>query len=303
MHESRLFKILYYMLSHKRVTAGVLAEHFEVSVRTIYRDVDALSAAGVPVYAEKGRNGGIRLLEDFVLDKTVFSEQERQRILTGLQSLSVVDQGYDEDVLTKISALFHMPMENWIEVDFSRWVDKTQDNEKFEALKNAIINHRVVEITYAGIQGLQTVRRVRPIKLQYKSKAWYLKAYCMTKEDFRLFKFNRILDLTVLEETFLPIEFPDEKVPTDTIDEKVTLRFEREAAYRVYDEFDASQVKIQEDGSLLVSAHLPIDAWLTGYLLSFGTQVEIIEPVKLNDAITQQVIEILKKQNMDKLTS
>lgn len=295
MHESRLFKIIYYLLSNKKATAPELAEKFEVSVRTIYRDIDALSAAGVPVYAESGRNGGIRLLDDFVLDKAMLSEQERREILIALQSMSAVEHVDERDMLTKLSALFHLSAENWIEVDFSRWGDNTQDNEKFESLKTAIIHHLAVEITYVGLQGVQDVRKVLPLKLQYKSKAWYLKAYCMQKEEFRIFKFNRILNLTVLKESFKPIEFPNDQEPSIGICEKVILRFSKDAAYRVYDEFEAAQVKKQKNGDLLVSAQMPNDAWLTGYLLSFGTQVEVMEPVSLKNAIVKQANDILKK--------
>ena len=104
MQESRLFQILYHLLQHSQATAPQLAEKLEVSVRTIYRDIDALSSAGIPVYTEAGRNGGIHLMEDFVLDRSLLSKQEKQEILSALQSLSAV--GHDLAILEKLSGLF-----------------------------------------------------------------------------------------------------------------------------------------------------------------------------------------------------
>ena len=135
MQESRLFKIVYHLLDKGRATAPELAEKFEVSVRTIYRDIDALSSAGIPVYAETGRNGGIHLMNDFVLDKAVLSEEEKQEILTALQSINYTQHISGSQTLQKLSAIFHLSSENWLEVDFSRWGNKGSDNEKFELLK------------------------------------------------------------------------------------------------------------------------------------------------------------------------
>ena len=132
MQESRLFKIVYHLLDKGQATAPELAEKFEVSVRTIYRDIDALSGAGIPVYAEAGRNGGIHLMNDFVLDKAVLSEEEKQEILTALQSVNSTNNMGSNQTLQKLSAIFHISSENWLEVDFSRWGNKGTDNEKFE---------------------------------------------------------------------------------------------------------------------------------------------------------------------------
>lgn len=79
MQESRLFRILYYLLDKGQATAPELAEKFEVSVRTIYRDIDAMSSAGIPIYVTTGRNGGIRFLDGHILDKTFFSSGENRK--------------------------------------------------------------------------------------------------------------------------------------------------------------------------------------------------------------------------------
>ncbi len=294
MREGRLFKIIYHLLDKGYATAPELAEKLEVSVRTIYRDIDALSGAGIPVYAEAGRNGGIYLLDDFVLNRIVLSEQEKQQILTALQSLAAVGNVYEENILEKLSALFRVPSDNWFEVDFSRWGDKERDNEKFELLKSAVVHCRCVRITYANSYEEIGERTIQPLKLSFKGQAWYLKAYCMEKQDYRIFKLTRILDLEIMDETFLPRPFL-EKETLPPLYNQITLRFSKEVAYRVYDEFDIEQIKRQENGDLLVSARLPEDNWFVGFLLSFGTRVEVIEPAYLREVLAEQALMIYEK--------
>ncbi|MDE7298291.1 MAG: YafY family transcriptional regulator [Lachnospiraceae bacterium] len=303
MRESRLFRIVYYLLDKGQTTISQLAESLEVSVRTIYRDIDALSEAGIPVYAERGRNGGVRLLDDFVLKRELLSERERKELLAALQSLTAAGHTYDTAVLQKLSALFQVSSEEWYEVDFSRWGEKTQDNEKFELLKRAVIHHRCVRIAYAGTCGEESERTVWPLKLSYKSKAWYLRAWCTEKRAFRLFKLNRILRWELLNEEFAPPAWPEAEQKSEaapagepkTEQEIVRLRFPKEMAFRVYDEFDETQVKREENGDFLVSAPMPVDAWVLAFLLSFGAQVEVLEPAYLRELLAVKVMELYEK--------
>lgn len=278
MQESRLFRIVYCLLEKGQATASELAERFEVSVRTIYRDIDSLSAAGIPIYAESGRNGGIRLMPDFVLDQTVLSEEEKQEILSALQSINITQNMGESQTLQKLSALFDLPSDKWLEVDFSRWGDQKFDNEKFELLKRAVIRCKSVRIRYAGADGTERERTVQPHKLVYKSKAWYLKAFCMEKQEMRTFKLNRILDYEILEEDFvrrrIPVETDDAPIDCSLI----TLRFPKEMAYRVYDEFDKTRIRKEENGDLIASAAMPEGAWLTGFILSFERRWRFFPP-------------------------
>ena len=302
MQESRLFRIVYFLLNRGQVTAAELAREFEVSVRTNYRDIDALSGAGIPVYAETGRNGGISLLDNYVLDRTLLSEKERQDILAALQSLSAAGNTCDKATLDKLSALFRLPSDNWYEVDFSRWGEVAQDNNKFEDLKKAVVCHRCVQISYVGAYTAESSRKIHPLKLLYKSRAWYVKAYCAEKKDFRLFKLNRIIRWELLEEEFIPVSWPEpseeEKTPEQD-QTPIVLRFSREVAYRVYDEFDLNHIQEQENGEMLVTAYMPQDGWLTGFLLSFGAQVEVISPAYLREVLAAQAREIYEKNRAD----
>lgn len=295
MKESRLFKIVYHLLDKGQATAPELAEKFEVSTRTIYRDIDALSGAGIPVYAEAGRNGGIHLLNDFVLDKAVLSEEEKQEILTALQSINSTNHMSSHQTLEKLSAIFHMSSENWLEVDFSRWGNRGTDDEKFELLKAAVIHQKCVKITYASSCGTIRERIVQPLTMSYKSMSWYLKAYCTEKRDYRIFKLTRIIDFEMLADGFCKSSFPELDETLGKSYNTIVLRFPRNMAYRVYDEFDKTQVSKTENGDLIVSVEMPEDEWLIGYLLSFGTQVDIIEPAYLKDIVAEQAKKIYEK--------
>lgn len=298
MRESRLFKIIYYLLDKGTATAAELAERFEVSVRTIYRDIDALSSAGIPIYTEMGRGGGIRLLSDFVMDQTVISEQEKREILSALRGMEMVSGAPDKDMIEKLSALFRVRAVDWLEVDFSRWGDKPRDNERFKVLKSAILQNRCVMIMYADSFGRTDERVIQPLQLFYKSKDWYLKAYCRLRKDFRLFKLNRILAWEILEESFVPMEFPEFDNADGKSSARIILRFPKEMAYRVYDEFDIDQIRSEDNGDMVVNAKMPEDAWLTGYLLSFGTQVEIVEPAYLRGIIAAEAKRIYDKNKI-----
>lgn len=295
MQESRLFKIVYYLLDKGQATAAELAEKFEVSARTIYRDIDALSGAGIPVYAEAGRNGGIHLLNNFILDKAVLSEEEKQEILAALQSINTAKNMSGSQTLQKLSAIFGLNSDNWLEVDFSRWGNKGTDNEKFELLKSAVIHKKCVKITYADSYGETGERVVYPLKMAYKSTAWYLKAYCTKKQDYRIFKLTRIIDFEILKESFLCRPFPETDEEAGQPYEAIVLCFPKSMAYRVYDEFDNSQIKRCENGDLVVSVNMPEDDWLTGYILSFGGQAEIVEPVYLKNKIAETAKKIYEK--------
>lgn len=200
MQESRLFKIVYHLINKGQATAPELAEMFEVSVRTIYRDIDALSNAGIPIYATNGRNGGIKLLDNFVLSKSAFSEQEKREILMGLRSLSIAQYPEANDVISKLSALFQMNTDNWIEVNLTRWGSITEREQKmFTSLRKSVINKIQIELEYFNINGEASKRIAEPGKLVYRDKAWYLYGFCLMRNDWRLFRLTRIRNLILTD--------------------------------------------------------------------------------------------------------
>ena len=200
MQESRLFRILYYLLDKGRATAPELAEKFEVSVRTIYRDVDAISSAGIPIYVTTGRNGGIHFLDDHVLNKSFFLDSEKLEILSSLQSLSAVQYPEVDTILNKLGAIFQTSLTDWIDVDFSRWGSVAEsENRLFRQLKQAIFENRKITFDYHASSGDSCKRNVYPYKLVYKDKAWYLYALCLSRNENRLFRLSRIKNINLTE--------------------------------------------------------------------------------------------------------
>lgn len=288
MQESRLFKMIYYLLDKGTATAPELAEKFEVSVRTVYRDMDALSDAGIPVYATPGKGGGISLLEDYTIDKTMISKEEQQQILMALQSLSITSQNMD-GLLLKLGALFRQNNPDWIQVDFSRWGNTDADQKKFSLIKTAILKKQLLTFRYCSSSGISSTRQVKPAKLIYKSSAWYLQAYCMEKNDYRIFKLTRIDHIALLNTYFTDTLMPPlvESSLSETSPPLIKMQFKPEAAYRVYDEFNPSEIQRLENGDLMVSCPFPEDIWLYGYLLSFCGYADVIEPAHVKKKLAE----------------
>ena len=164
MKDNRLFRILYYILEKGKVTASELADKFEVSVRTIYRDIDSISSAGIPIYALQGKGGGIEIAEDFVLSKSLLSENEKQQIMSALQGLDNTTVQHENELLIKLSALFKMKNTSWIEVDFNNWQNNKVSEKAFNDIKFAILNKHKISLLYYAVYGVQTERSCKPVR-------------------------------------------------------------------------------------------------------------------------------------------
>ncbi len=299
MQINRLFEIIYILLSKKTITAKVLAERFEVSVRTIYRDIDTLSSAGIPIYASPGKGGGISLLEDYVLDKSVLSEREQDEILYALQSLAITQTPETDKVFSKLSSLFNKNKTSWIEVDFSPWGSDGNRTCQFIIIKDAILSRRIIEFNYFSSSGEKSIRRVEPVKLVFKVNAWYLQAFCLTRNTFRIFKITRMSDVLMTPVSFSEKDF--EELPESDQEQEtqkwidICLKISAQGAYRVYDEFDENDITKNQDGSFIVTASLPENRWLIRYILSFGADVEVLAPPNIRDMIRSELTEIISK--------
>jgi predicted DNA-binding transcriptional regulator YafY len=299
MQMNRLFEIVYILLNKKTTTAKELAEKFEVSVRTIYRDIDMLSSVGIPIYASQGKGGGISLLEDYILNKSVLSEEEQNEILFALQSLTVTQNPETDRVLSKLSSLFNKSKTNWIEVDLSPWGSDKNKRCEFTLLKDAILNHQIVEFTYFNSSGEKSTRKVEPLKLIFKVNAWYLKGFCLTKDEYRTFKISRMFHVEITQESF-KYRSPDEV----SIDEKdqnsqnwihVQLLISPQGAYRVFEEFTENEIIKNQDGTFIVETSLPEGEWLLHYILSFGTNIEVLAPENIREMIQGKLEDIILK--------
>lgn len=299
MQINRLFEIIYLLLNKKFTTANELAEHFEVSVRTIYRDIDTLSLAGIPIYALQGKGGGISLLEHYVLDKSVLSEREQNEILYALQSLTVTQVPEADKVLAKLSSLFKKSRTNWIEVDFSPWGSDDKGFSQFTLIKDAILTHKIIEFNYFGSSGEKTARRVEPMKLIFKINAWYLQAFCLTRNELRMFKIVRMADVQITEDLFtqmIPQPLPDGGQLQETQKWiELCLNISADGAYRVYDEFKEKEITKNTDGSFTIKTTLPESDWLIRYILSFGSEAEVKSPQHIRDMLQFELNKITMK--------
>lgn len=297
MQINRLFEIIYILLNKKSITAKELSEHFEVSQRTIYRDIDTLCECGIPIYTSKGKGGGISLLDNFILNKSILSENEQNEILCALKSLQATNYKDNNSVLSKLSNLFGTTNTNWIEIDFSGWNSNSEEN--FSLLKHAILNTKVVSFDYYSSYGEKTTRSVEPIQLWFKDKNWYLKAFCKLKEGQRVFRLSRIKNLFVSDEVFIrkPIEIQDESRNLDQNQEIINLKLNINfsQSYRVYDEFDHEQITVNDDNTFTVSASYPQGEWVYSYILSFGPDAIVLEPEYVKNIIKAKLNKMINK--------
>ena len=277
------------------MTAGALAERFEVSTRTIYRDIDAISLAGIPIYTEKGKGGGISLMPDFVMNKSVLNENEQQEVLSSLQGLAQLNLIQTDTTLEKLSATFNQTATNWLEVDFSEW--ETDNTQLFAMLKTAILQQKVIAFDYLAPDGQTTRRQVEPMNLWFKSRAWYLKTFCLLRQSARTFKLTRIRNLTLTDTHFL--ERADQSSP-DQLESELPMplinfkfKIEPAAAYRIFDDFGGGE--LQADGSYLVNVSWTEDDWVYGLILSYAEYIEVIEPAHVREIIQKKVEKINKK--------
>lgn len=297
MQMNRLFQIVYYLLENGKSTAPELAEKFEVSIRTIYRDLDAISAAGIPIYATQGKGGGISLLEGYILEKSLLSEKEKDQILMALQGMTATEGETVDELLSKLSALFQSQNKDWIEVDFSNWIKNTVQQDIFNSVKKAIFDRHIIIFSYFDRNGFQLKRSVKPIKLMFKSKDWYLYGFCLLKNDYRLFKLTRMKDLVISEETFIweVSEIPKIKAEIqNSTTVAVDLKFSPNVAFRVYDEFTDS-VTTDCMNNLYVTANLPNNEMMYSYLLTFGDGVEVLAPKFVREQMIEKLKLILNK--------
>ena len=296
MKDNRLFRILYYILEKGKVTAAELADKFEVSVRTIYRDIDSISSAGIPIYATQGKGGGIEIAEDFVLSKSLLSENEKQHIMSALQGMDNTTKQYEDELLTKLSALFKMKSTNWIEVDFNNWQNNKLYEKTFNDIKSAILSKHIILFSYFSSNEKETSRSVKPVRLLFKSQDWYLYAYCLLRNDFRYFKLSRIKNLEtqaeIFEDSFDDVILKKEMPNYNRV--RIRVKFDRKVAFRVYDELSGEIIE-DDAGNLYTEIEIPNDYNLYNYILSFGDGAEVLEPEEVRIQIKKMINKLAEK--------
>lgn len=307
MRLERLLAIVMYLLSRKRATAKEMAEHFEVSVRTIQRDIDALSMAGFPVFAWQGRQGGYELLDTFKMDRNFLTAQELETLRT---VLSGIEATYTDDRIQRLISKFDYMDQNSpeafkeiksgvIHIDLSGWGGQEALAEQVKTIRCAIENRNIIRFSYANMKGQMSLRSVEPIKLILKSNQWYVYGYCLSRDDYRVFKLGRVADLTVLDTTYDRLhrdEIPqmDDGFGADNRPRtKLVLRFHPGALGRISDFFGLDLIRRDADGHYLVEVTYPEDEWVYSMILSFGHFVEVVEPDRVRGIISDRAEAVL----------
>jgi predicted DNA-binding transcriptional regulator YafY len=293
MKSNRIFEITTILLNKGTITARELASRFGVSTRTIYRDIDMLSSSGVPVYMNKGNGGGIHLLENYTLNRAIFSERESKNLLMAVKTLQATQYPELDIALEKMGAIFkNASNHDWVEVDFSPWASSPNEQNKFNDIKRAMLERNVIRFDYVNGEGHRSSRLAEPEKLIFKNNAWYLIAYCRQHQEHRTFRISRLKKLDILAENFEKKVLPRPRVEEWNTAPPLTLLklcFKAQVINRVYDYFDDSFLIPNDDGSLTLVAEFPEDEWLYSYILSFGSSVEVIEPEHMRKIIAERI--------------
>ena len=299
MKIDRQIGILSVLLQKETITAPYLAEKFEVSRRTINRDIEDLCKAGIPIVTKQGVNGGISIIENFKLDKTVFTQGEMQDILAGLRSLDSVNgtnrYGQLMEKLSVGSSDFMVGNQSVL-IDLSSWY-KNSLAPKIELIRTAIDKCRKLEFLYYSSKG-ESVRFIEPYYLIFRWSSWYVWGWCVKRRDFRLFKLNRMDQVKISEQEFLKRQVPipdlsDERIFPGGI--KVKALFEQDCKWRLVEEFGTESFRVQQDGKLLFQSDYTDKDNLITWLLSFREKVELLEPEELREEIKVS-IECMKKK-------
>lgn len=301
MKIDRLIGILSILLQREKVTAPFLAEKFEVSRRTINRDIEDICKAGIPVVTLRGQNGGISIMEGYKIDRTLLTSSDMQSILAGLRSLdSVCGTNRYQQLMEKLSVGNSdvLTSNNHIMIDLSSWY-KLSLAPKIEIIQAAIERTEKISFTYYAPQG-ESSRVIEPYLLIFQWSSWYVWGYCLEKQDYRLFKLNRMLDLKNMVETYEVRQIPPPNLSSQRafpVMLEVKALVKPSMKWRLIEEFGIDSFRQRDDGKLLFQFGFADKENLFSWLLSFGNQVELLEPKELRAellSITTQINEIYK---------
>lgn len=289
MKIDRLIGILSILLQNEKVTAPYLAEKFEVSRRTINRDVEDICKAGIPLVTTQGANGGITIADGYKIDKTLLTSHELQSILTGLKGLDSVSgtKKYSRliDKLSVKNRSVYSSTDH-ILVNLASYY-KGSLAPKIEMIQTAIDESRLISFQYYANSG-ESKRVLEPYLIVFQWTSWYVWGYCRQKEDMRLFKLNRLWNLTVEDNVFLPRTLPEYDCDIENVfpdHYQVHALFHPSAKWRLIEEYGIDCYTVADDGRLSFRFGFASKENLVSWILSFGNLAEVIEPVPIRDEI------------------
>jgi predicted DNA-binding transcriptional regulator YafY len=301
MKIDRLVSIIMTLLDKKRIGAQELADMFEVSKRSIYRDIDTINMAGIPVLSTSGVGGGFEIMQKYKIDKNVFSTADLSAILMGLSGLSGMIRGDDLiNALAKVRSFIPADrakdielQSNQIQIDVSPWMGNRNIQPFLEIIKTALRESRLLSFDYADRYGTTTARTAEPYQLVLKSSHWYWQGYCHTRNDFRLFKLSRTSKLQILDEFFTPRDHQKPQLDfTDiltTMQTKIKIRIHTSVMDRVLDYCAYENFSREGDGHWIVSFPFIENDYYYSILLSFGDTCECLEPPHIRAEMKRRI--------------
>lgn len=304
MKVDRLVSIIMILLDKKRISAKELADMFEVSLRTIYRDIDAINLAGIPVRSTSGVGGGFEIMEKYKIDSKVFSTDELSALLMGLSSLSNMVRG-DELVHALAKVRSFIPADrakdielkvNQIHIDLSPWMGSSDVQPYLELIKTALQESRLLSFEYIAHHGNRTARTVEPYQLVMKSSHWYLQGYCRTRNDFRLFRLSRMSNLELQAETFSPRGYQEPQLDfaemLPSLQTEIKIRIHSSVMDRVLDYCTYEHFTPDGDEHYLVRFPFVENEYHYHILLGFGDKCECLEPLHVRTEMKRKIQEI-----------
>lgn len=304
MKVDRLVSIIMILLEKERVSAQELADMFEVSPRTIYRDIDAINMAGIPVRSTSGVGGGFEIMQKYKIDKKVFSTTDLSILLMGLSSLSSMIRN-DELVhaLAKVKSFFPADRAKDIElkanqicIDLSPWMGSGNIKPYLEIVKTALQEHKLLSFGYTDDHGNRTERTVEPYQLVLKSNHWYFQGYCYNRNDYRLFRLSRMSNLKMKQETFIPRDYPkpilDFAEILETLQTEIKIRIHKSVLDRVLDFCTYDHVTPDGDEHYIVRFPFIEKEYYYDMLLSFGDKCECLEPLHIRTEMKRRIHDI-----------
>ena len=296
MKLDRLLGILTILLQKDRVTAPYLAEKFEVTRRTIGRDIDTLCQAGIPIVTHQGTGGGISIAEGFKLDKSVLTTSELSGIIAALKGIaSVSDESRIERILDKLGASTDtvVSLAEPVIIDLASHY-KGDLTEKIETIKHAILERRIIAFDYYYSKG-ECHRRIEPYFVMFQWSSWYVFGYCLDRMDWRMFKLNRLWNVSLCDERFTLREVPPEKCdPNGHLADDIRLLalFDQSAKYQLIETYGADCYCETEEG-LLLEIGFTNRNQMVAWLLGFGARVKVLEPLDIVSEIQAAAKNIL----------
>lgn len=296
MKLERLISMIYKLLNHEVLSASTLAEEFQVSPRTIYRDIDAICAAGFPVISFQGNKGGFGMMDGYKMDKTLLGSYDVASLIAVLSSLSsVFEDERAQGTIERLQTIGTEHQTSSLEVDFET---RRTDPDALPHLRTAIKERNIVRFDYINAKNERTTREMEPMKLHFKFSNWYIYGYCRTRRDYREFRLSRMMNLFPTQDTFQPHREPKEvdSAIQDQVEE-VVIRVRPEALAEALDQFHQVDKQFHADGSMTmrIPVYKPLEArWLWSILLSFGSGAEVLEPSALRGILKEQLQNTLK---------